>query len=584
MKRRKNYEPKREKLWMLILRALVIVTVLVLAFAFGTREYLYQNVQRQALDQIQENTTRMQQYISRIQAETDPKWQMQEIRAKLLLYSIYDIMLDDPTGSGSENNPAIQIVPQYSENCHAVNSLIAEDGTIAASNQQALAVLLLFGKEKNNDGNRGFYFCDADVLHLPEVDALYKDLRELSGNAVLNKNTECYLELQMTSAYVNLETRSFIPHEGTIQLNRRNIDDSYLVEISQTEVLEERDIRIDLDLPGYELVDLARVANDDAYPKYMMFTFWGETQEEIDQYGNFFYPNMKSGWESGGFERSSTGKRIYYTNTPVYVGGKSYCLELRFRFDSDDPQILALWHRWILLFSGALVLIAALWVWRRQTLNRAKYAFEDMRRDLTDHLAHDIKTPLTAIGGYAENILDGKLSPEEQERYLHAILENVGFTDSLINRTLEFNRPGSKVKPEKLTVKPVLEEMLRKYTPLLDEKHITCTLDGDASLTADRAGLETILENLIANAVKYTPEGGQIRASADRKRIVLSNSVSGQIDVRHLKQPFVRGDAARSNPDGSGLGLALADRAALAAGWRLRLSCKDGLFRAEIRF
>ena len=173
---------------------------------------------------------------------------------------------------------------------------------------------------------------------------------------------------------------------------------------------------------------------------------------------------------------------------------------------------------------------------------------------------------------------------EEQERYLHAILENVGFTDSLINRTLEFNRPGSKVKPEKLTVKPVLEEMLRKYTPLLDEKHITCTLDGDASLTADRAGLETILENLIANAVKYTPEGGQIRASADRKRIVLSNSVSGQIDVRHLKQPFVRGDAARSNPDGSGLGLALADRAALAAGWRLRLSCKDGLFRAEIRF
>ena len=73
MKRRKNYEPKREKLWMLILRALVIVTVLVLAFAFGTREYLYQNVQRQALDQIQENTTRMQQYISRIQGTRLPK-------------------------------------------------------------------------------------------------------------------------------------------------------------------------------------------------------------------------------------------------------------------------------------------------------------------------------------------------------------------------------------------------------------------------------------------------------------------------------------------------------------------------------
>ena len=583
MKRRKSYQPKRERLWQVIAKALCVSLVLVLAFAWVTREYLYQSCRQQAREQIRENTARMQQYISQIQGKTDPKWQMQEIRAKLLLWNYYGIYLEDPTAPESDPSSGVQIIPNYSENCHSIGALIAEDNTIAAANQQTLAIMLLFQKDKNTDKDRGFYFCDADALNLPEVDQLYQDLRELSGQEEWGRDTECYVQTGLTSIYVNRETRTFIPHEGYMQLMKTKYDNSHLVETSQAETLDRRDIRIDLNLPGYELLELTRGFSDDAYPKYMLFTFSGEEQAEFDRYDDLVFQDTESGWTSGGFCGLDDGTELYSTSTPLYVDGKPYFLELRFRFNPDDPQILALWRRWILLFTGAVLIVAALWVWRRQTLNRAKYAFEDMRRDLTDHLAHDIKTPLTAIGGYAENILDGRLSGDEHDRYLRAILDNVAFTDSLISRTLELNRAdGKPAKREKLAVKPMLEDALRKYAPLLEEKHIECTVSGDAEWLCDRTGLETILENLISNAVKYTPEGGSIDAKLTKTRLTVTNTVTEQIPVKDLKTPFVRGDAARSNTEGCGLGLSLADHAAAANGMTLRLSCTDKAFSAVL--
>ena len=70
-------------------------------------------------------------------------------------------------------------------------------------------------------------------------------------------------------------------------------------------------------------------------------------------------------------------------------------------------------------------------------------------------------------------------------------------------------------------------------------------------------------------------------AAGSEERI---NSVSEKIDTKELKRPFVRGDAARSNADGNGLGLSIAERAALANGFRLTISCTDTAFRAEVIF
>ena len=107
---------------------------------------------------------------------------------------------------------------------------------------------------------------------------------------------------------------------------------------------------------------------------------------------------------------------------------------------------------------------------------------EDFQRDLTNDLAHDIKTPLTAIGGYAENILEGNLTDAEKERYLRSILDNVAFTDSMISRTLQLNKmDGSeKLRCESVNVSDLLEASMKKYEILLDEKNITFSSSGSS--------------------------------------------------------------------------------------------------------
>ena len=238
----------------------------------------------------------------------------------------------------------------------------------------------------------------------------------------------------------------------------------------------------------------------------------------------------------------------------------------------------------IAIFGCIALLIALLWAWQKNVRNKARYAFEDYQRDLTDHLAHDIKTPLMAISGYAENVLSGKLTETEQTEYLTSILDNVAFTDQLISRTLYLNHmDGKNTAKEKLQLNDMAEEILGHYALLLREKNITYSISGTAEVHAERTAMETILENLISNAVKYTPNEGTIKIAIDNKHMTVINSVSEKIETTDLKHPFVRGDAARSNADGSGLGLAIADRAALANGFRLSISCTDTEFRADVR-
>ena len=96
--------------------------------------------------------------------------------------------------------------------------------------------------------------------------------------------------------------------------------------------------------------------------------------------------------------------------------------------------------------------------------------------------------------------------------------------------------------------------------------------------------METLLENLITNAVKYTPNEGTLRVAIDKKHMTVTNSVSEKIDTSDLMRPFIRGDQARSNADGNVLGLAIAERSANANGFYLVISCTDSEFCAELRF
>ena len=580
MKKRIRIQKKRQTLRALLLKALICSALVITAFIVGFQVFLSEYIRMQAWTQLNAQNTQIQRYIQKEAAESEGDMLMQEIRCEMTLYTYMDICVYDPLG---REDKSVHLSPLYSRNCHIGTALIGKDGQITASNQFTLMSCMSFSDD-DYDPARGWYICDPDALSMPEVDQLYADMSDI----FLQEHSGYYPEMKIESAYVDKVHHSFIPHQGVMGLIYEPKTDEALIDDSSKEWSNTKEINITINDPDYELVTLHSISEKGKYPRAILSYPQGESAKALEQYQDEFQyreiNNYKSEYE--GFDENGNGIQTYTQIEPVYINKDLYWLTTCFTIDWNDPALHAFFRRWTIVFALAVILAALLLCWRKNTVNKAKYAFEDYQRDLTDHLAHDIKTPLMAISGYAENLLNGSLSETEQTEYLGAILKNVSFTDSLISRTLYLNHMDKTTahKQETVRLTDTVRDAFGKYALLLDEKQITHNVSGDAEIRTDQAALETILENLISNAVKYTPAGGSIQAEADKKGITLTNTVAKKVNTKELKRPFVRGDAARSNPDGHGLGLAIAERAALISGYKLSLSCTDTVFTAKIEF
>jgi signal transduction histidine kinase len=192
-----------------------------------------------------------------------------------------------------------------------------------------------------------------------------------------------------------------------------------------------------------------------------------------------------------------------------------------------------------------------------------------------------------AISGYAENIMETDPDEEKRKKYLDSIMGNVAFTKKLIERTAVLNsieNDGGKVNKEKINIEETLKTLFEKYSVMFNERQIEVSLNGNADVKANRESTESLLENLVSNAVKYTAESGTLKAEISPKKLIMTNTVKEKISTKDLKRPFVRGDKSRSNTRGTGLGLSIAESAAQLNGFKLNLKCTDKEFVSEIIF
>jgi signal transduction histidine kinase/DNA-binding response OmpR family regulator len=147
-----------------------------------------------------------------------------------------------------------------------------------------------------------------------------------------------------------------------------------------------------------------------------------------------------------------------------------------------------------------------------------------LKSDLLANVSHELRTPLTAIKGYTDYILDGKLGPvtEKQERGLVVVQRNLERLSKSINALLDFSRMEMgritlNIQPFNLS--QLADSILTTLRSELEKKKITFTSQVPLDLPpviADREKLSQVIENLVINALKFTPEGGRITLAASR--------------------------------------------------------------------
>jgi signal transduction histidine kinase len=192
---------------------------------------------------------------------------------------------------------------------------------------------------------------------------------------------------------------------------------------------------------------------------------------------------------------------------------------------------------------------------------------QQARKQMTADIAHDLRNPLTVLGGYLESLADGKLKPSS-ERF--AVMQaEVAHLQRLVDdlRTLSLADAGElRLRKETLRVVDLLERVADSYRNQAEAQQIHLGVRADASLTEialDPARMEQVLGNLVSNALRYTPEGGEIWLNGRQAEggVILEvvdngSGISPEI-VPHIFERSFRGDSSRSG-DESGLGLAIA--------------------------
>lgn len=201
---------------------------------------------------------------------------------------------------------------------------------------------------------------------------------------------------------------------------------------------------------------------------------------------------------------------------------------------------------------------------------------EDVRRDFVANASHELKTPLTAIRGFAETLLDPELPPPLREQFTRTVKDNADRLQRIVDDLLDLSRiesGGWRVQPEIVSVAEEAREAWGALRAAAERKGATLAVDVPPEceyVDADPSALRQVFSNLIGNSLRFVPEGGRVEVSARPGRAADGGGRWVEVSVRddgagipsaHLPrvfERFYRADAARSREEGgTGLGLAI---------------------------
>ena len=213
---------------------------------------------------------------------------------------------------------------------------------------------------------------------------------------------------------------------------------------------------------------------------------------------------------------------------------------------------------------------------------------ENMRRDFVANVSHELRTPLTVVNGFVENLQDmPDLSHDKIQRALYLMAEQTRRMDHLVLDLLTLSRLESDQSPlrsEIVDMQELLEDVYHDGMMLSGERHShSFEMQGPKQLSGNRDELRSAFGNMVSNAVRYTPDGGEIKLRwamhGSRAEFSVRDSGIG-IEAEHiprLTERFYRVDRSRSRETGgTGLGLAIVKHIAIRHQAHLEVLSKRG--------
>ena len=221
---------------------------------------------------------------------------------------------------------------------------------------------------------------------------------------------------------------------------------------------------------------------------------------------------------------------------------------------------------------------------RQEQEIREKY--EKARNLMLSDIAHDLRTPITTIGGYAKALNDGLVtSDEKRTEYLEAIQNKSERMSDLITLLFDYVRLDSEsfaLRLENVDITELLRENAALLYADVEEKNMEFEIDipeERIEWTVDKLQVSRVVTNLINNALKHNKEGTIIRLQMRRVETGQFQIIVGDNGTmipshlaEHIFEPFVVADTSRESKGGSGLGLSIAKKIVEMHGWTIELS------------
>ena len=307
-------------------------------------------------------------------------------------------------------------------------------------------------------------------------------------------------------------------------------------------------------------------------------------------YNNDYISSLTAAQQKQASTTVTTGafEYIFYASDYLYYSDQSssifiqYAKQVNLLKNCGRDLIIGVSITFVFFLTIALILCLMIW-----TMVKSQILQEQKRADMTGALAHDIKTPLFVISGYAYSLKED-IDSGERDEYLDNIIEQTEKINSLVHNMLNLSKLDSytiNLNRSDFDLYELTEETRSTYTSLPDGRSILLTHSGGNTINADAELIKTVVQNLTDNAVKYSKPKSEIKIDVTDKTLRISNPSESlsKAELKQIWQPYVRKDKSRSKKV-NGLGLSIVKSILDLHGAKYEAQMKDGEFVCTVVF